>query len=582
MSIDHYVRSALSFSKLKAAVHQQTSIGDIRILDNQTMAEQVIDKRRRFVSNKVLDLHALSNHHAINVERNRQILPYDRYLSTIKNAASLRKAMAEVEQGTGMPKAPYRSGHGLEDKAMADLFARKTGLDLNKIWRAEERSAKAQRDLYSANDAATLALARDYDADYLTPDWMGYLRYVGAKEPKLFELLNYRLPVTPETRETGKHTYITGGSGSGKSELLKVLVHKLASKQHEAVIVLDPHGDLVRQIGKWDIFKDSDRLVYIDPFLIDNHVPTMNPLDVPASATMQEREVIGQQLVNVFEQLLKGSAGTDLTVNMRSLLMPCILTLIDKPNSTLIDLQRFMDDLRNSDLVALGKQSNRGAIARFFHYDFVTDATLNRSKAAIGRKLQSIFNSFAFDETINGATSFNLEQAINERKVILFNLAKGRLGDEASEALGRFVLASVQGLAFRRENQPEDARVPLSVFVDECQNYISPATVSLLEETRKYGVNLTLAQQVAGRGMTPEIRTVVLNNTNIKLAGRTPEDDRMAKLMGKDLADIQGLETGVFLGKVGNGLRSSSMWIIALSATLRPWVRPIGTTPYPA
>lgn len=54
--------------------------------------------------------------------------------------------------------------------------------------------------------------------------------------------------------------------------------------------------------------------------------------------------------------------------------------------------------------------------------------------------------------------------------------------------------------------------------------------------------------------MSSEIRGVVLNNTNIKFAGRTPEDDRMAKLMGKDLADIQGLQTGVFLGKVGNGM----------------------------
>lgn len=378
MSIDTYVRFALDFANLKAAVHNQTSLGDIRILDNQPMAEKVIERRRRFVTGKVDDLYALSDSTAIKVEQTRQVLPYERYISTVKNASTIRKSIAKAEQGTGMPSVPRRTGHALEDKAMANLFARKTGIDINKVWRAEERAGEARRDLYTAHDAATLALARNYDADYLTPDWMGYLRYVNSKEGRLFELLNYRLPVTPQTNELGKHTYITGGSGSGKSELLKVLVHKLASKQHGAVIVLDPHGDLVRQIGRWDIFKGNDRLVYIDPFLVDNHVPTMNPLDVPATATMQEREVIAQQLVNVFEQLLKGSSGTDLTVNMRSLLMPCILTLIDKSGSTLIDLQRFMDDLRNSDLVALGKQSNRGAVSRFFQFDFVTDATRHR------------------------------------------------------------------------------------------------------------------------------------------------------------------------------------------------------------
>ena len=77
--------------------------------------------------------------------------------------------------------------------------------------------------------------------------------------------------------------------------------------------------------------------------------------------------------------------------------------------------------------------------------------------------------------------------------------------------------------------------------------------MQILEEARKYGVCLTLAQQVVGRGMSSEMQTVVLNNTNVKVAGRTPEDDKMAKILGKTQADVQNLNTGQFWMKIGNG-----------------------------
>lgn len=379
---------------------------------------------------------------------------------------------------------------------------------------------------------------------------MAFLR---QQDPKFLDIFSGYVPVMPEPKEAKRHAYITGGSGSGKSELLKVLINSAISRKGEAVVVIDPHGDLVSQVAKWDMFINNDRLLYIDPYLFDEFVPPFNPLDIPASVPMQEREVIAQQLVNAFEELLKGSSGAGLTVNMRTVLTPCILTLLDRPNSTLSDLQRFMNDAHNQDLVNLGRQSKRGAISRFFEQDYVNDSSLQISKTSISRKLQSLFNTYAFDEVVNSKKSMDFEAALNSGKVILLNLSKGRLGSEASEAFGRLVVATIQGVALRRANIPENERVPLNLFIDECQNYISNSTIEILEEARKYAVNMTLAQQVVGRGMSTEVRTVVLNNTNIKMAGRTPEDDKMAKLLGKDQTDVQQLATGSFWTRVGNG-----------------------------
>lgn len=101
----------------------------------------------------------------------------------------------------------------------------------------------------------------------------------------------------------------------------------------------------------------------------------------------------------------------------------------------------------------------------------------NASTSACAEDCLRRFDTFAFDELVNSPKSLDLEKAINE----------GRLGDEASEAFGRLLVAAIQGLALRCAEQD---RVPINLFIDECQNYIAPATMQILEEARKYGVSL--------------------------------------------------------------------------------------------
>ncbi|MCG3267135.1 type IV secretory system conjugative DNA transfer family protein [Yoonia sp. I 8.24] len=485
------------------------------------------------------------------LERQIQLLSYDQYISAITAAPRLTAKLFDTEQD--MPSELGRLGNPVEDKIAARIIEKKSGYNPSADWKKADKIKEAQHKLQMQYDPMTLDLVRAYNPNLHTKDRAGYLEYLNMRDPKLIHALLHDLSVTPMIDELRRHTYITGGSGSGKTELLKQLIHAAFQREGEATVVIDPHGDLALQVARWQMFEMDDRLVYIDPYLSDDHIPPFNPLIVPQGTTMQQKEVIAQQLVNAFEQLLKGSGGDSLTVNMRTVLMPCLLTLIDRPGSTLADLQRFMNDNLNAELIELGKKSKRRAIRDFFAYDFVGDPSLRPSKSAISRKLQSLFNTLAFDEMVNSQVTLDLEGAINEGKIILFNLSKGRLGDEASEAFGRLVVASIQGLALRRADTPEAERVPINLYIDECQNYIAPATMQILEEARKYGVSLTLAQQVVGRGMSSEMQAVVLNNTNIKVAGRTPEDDKMAKILGKTQADVQNLHTGQFWMKIGNG-----------------------------
>lgn len=550
-----YQQMGLNGSRLQ--VDEINYIGKVAIVLNDNYLDNCVIKRMKVHEKATEALYQISNEEGLQHEQKHSIVTYLQYHKIVSNVHSIRQKLADAEQT--VPNRGYgrRGANAAEDKIMASIIERKTGHNPYSEWIASDREIdainKARRKLYSEHDAPSLQIVREYDPTKDTPDREGYRRYLMRKDSQFFIAIADLIKAVPDSKEMKRHTYITGGSGSGKSELLKVLIRHTMTKETEATIVIDPHGDMVEQISRWRDFKDNDRLLYIDPFLSHDHIPPFNPLAIAKDTSPHVREVIAQQLLSAFEQILKGTGGDSLTVNMRAALMPCILTLIDRPNSTLADLQRFMNDARNEDLVAFGRQSPRRTIKDFFSHEFVQDGTLQLSKSAISRKLQSLFNAYAFDEIINSKTSIDLNQAINEKKIILFNLAKGRLGNDASEAFGRLVVASIQGIALRRADTPEAQRVPLNLYIDECQNYISPATIEILEEARKYGVNMTLAQQLVGRGMSTEMQSVVMNNTNIKVAGRTLEDSKMAKVFGIEQNEMQQLETGSFWMKVGNG-----------------------------
>jgi len=542
----------MGLDKLNIEFGGADSIGTTRFQDSEDLVDLILNDRIQVTSEAIQNVYEkYGDQRGLDAEQRHQLISFADYLSIIGSMDTIRGKVGEAEQ-----KLPYqgrRFGNPAEDKYAAKVIEKMSGYNPTADWKKADKINELRRKLYTQYDAITLHLARNYAPHIHTPNRRGYLNFIADQDPKITEVLNEPIPLRPVLSHLRRHAYITGGSGSGKTELLKQLIHGAFHRYGEAIIVIDPHGDMAEQIAKWEMFEQDERLIYIDPYMSEDHIPPFNPLQVPEGTTMQQKEVIAQQLVNAFEQLLKGSGGDSLTVNMRTLLMPCILTLIDRPGSTLADLQRFMNDRVNDDLVELGTTSKRRAIRDFFTYHFKDDTSLRPSKSAVSKKLQSLFNTFAFDEMVNSPETLDLENAINEGRIILFNLSKGRLGDEASEAFGRLVVATVQGLALRRADIPEGERVPINLFIDECQNYLSPATIAILEEARKYGVCLTMAQQVVGRGMSSEMQTVVLNNTNVKVAGLTQEDDKMAKILGKTQEDVQSLNTGQFWMKIGNG-----------------------------
>ena len=321
-----------------------------------------------------------------------------------------------------------------------------------------------------------------------------------------------------------RHVSITGKSGSGKSEILKLMFYRLQkksqAKKSKTLICIDPHGDLVKELKSFRLNKEyRKRLVYVDPFLAKGYTSTINPLQL-SDTSDQNIGIMSEQLVKVFDELLQNSAISD---NMRAVLEPCISVLMRKGNSSLAELQRFMDDSNNDDLVELGKQSPIITHKDFFRSERgFGNSFYGRTKSSIFTKLQTLLNSPVFYNLVCGESTIDLEKEINSGKVILFNLAKGTRGSHTAEAFGRFLVGMISGFAQKRESLPKHLRVPTILAIDEWQNYATDSTREILEENRKYGLHFILANQHI-RQVKESWQNAIRSNTDVKIVGRNDD-----------------------------------------------------------
>jgi hypothetical protein len=229
---------------------------------------------------------------------------------------------------------------------------------------------------------------------------------------------------------------------------------------------------------------------------------TINPFQisgVPATDTshraLRVKKVVAQQLLEAFQEVLATGEGAELTKNMQSVLMQCILVLLDYFDATIRDLQRFMNDDRNADLVESGRSRDHYPDVRdFFKFSFHKD-NLRMTKAAIHTKLQDLFSTGNFSDLTCRESTVDLERALEERRIIVFNLPKGSLGEREGSAFGRLIVAMLQGIAMRREAQGN--RVPTRVIIDEVHNYTTKSLETIITEAAKFQLFATMAQTEA-------------------------------------------------------------------------------------
>ncbi len=402
------------------------------------------------------------------------------------------------------------------------------------------------------NEKRLQTLCIRYNPNRFSPTRAGYLAYLAEVAPAIFAFSQRRLHVLLPEVDRQAHTYITGKSGSGKSELLKVLIHSYARPDYKgSVVVIDPHGDFAEQVACFPEVANSGRLIYINPDLSPYCSPTINPFDIQ-DRSIRSVAIYTEQIIKVFERLFQLSGYGELTGNMVSVLQPCIATLLRKEGSTLRDLVLFMDETTNERLIHLGLHSPDEDIRAFFANKF--DAkSYESTRAALSSRLQILLNPPILKNFLIGANTVNLEEEVNNGKFIIFSLPEGG-GKMTMPTIGCFVIAMLQGMAMRRYQESKSSRVPVHLFVDECQYFLSDEVKTILTGARKFGLHLTLAQQQFGQDMNTSLANTVLGNTAVKIVGMNDENTlkKFEDRLSVPLEELQKIERHHFYVKTSS------------------------------
>lgn len=343
-----------------------------------------------------------------------------------------------------------------------------------------------------------------------------------------------------------RHMYIIGKTGSGKSEFIKNLVAQ-DIKAGRGVAVIDPHGDLADSIMEIIPKERVDDVVYFNPSDMDRPMG-LNMLEVPVSdeelETMSEeekrkvlsnmRDFAVQEMINIFYMLFPPEMiGPMFEHNMRNYMLTLMADA--KNPGTIVEIPRMIaDEAFQKQWVA----KVTDPVVRSFWEDEMAK-TSDYHKSEMMGYLVSKVGRFVENEmmrNIIGQThsAFDFRKIMDEKKILLVNLSKGKTGEVNASLLGLILVAKLQMAAFRRADTEESKRNDFYLYIDEFQNFITPSISTILSEARKYRLNLIMAHQYMGQlvkdGKT-EIRDAVLGNVGSMFVARVGPED--TEVLGK-------------------------------------------------
>jgi len=327
--------------------------------------------------------------------------------------------------------------------------------------------------------------------------YIGISRYRGVDR---------KIYISDEDRR--RHMYVIGKTGTGKSQLLEELVMQ-DIENGKGCAVIDPHGDLISGILTRIPPRRAEDVIYFDPS--DSERPMgFNMLE---SHSEQEQHFVATSIVGLmyklFDPMKTGIIGPRFEHAIRNAMLTVMQAI---PNGTFIEV---VQTLQRPDFVQELLPRVTDPIVRRYWTDQIAQ-TADFHKSEVLDYIVSKFGRFVTNRLIRNMigqsqSSFDFRKVMDEGKIILVNLAKGKLGEENSNFLGLILVPRILVAAMSRTNMPEEQRRDFYLYVDEFQNFATPDFAQILSEARKYRLNLIVANQFIGQ-MEEEVKNAVFGN----------------------------------------------------------------------
>ena len=284
-----------------------------------------------------------------------------------------------------------------------------------------------------------------------------------------------------------RHMYLIGKTGMGKSTVLEnMIIEDIWAGR--GVAVVDPHGDLAEKIIGYIPTNRINEVIYFNP--ADMEYPIA--FNVVEQVAPHLRHLVASGLIGVFKKLWADSWGPRLEYILRN----TILAILDYPDSTLLGVTRMLSDKVFRRKVIAKIQDP--VVKAFWVNEFAgyADKFASEAVSPIQNKVGQFLSSSLIRNIVGQVkSSIDMREIMDEGKILIMNLSKGRIGEDNSSLLGSMMITKIQLAAMSRVNIPENQRKDFYLYIDEFQNFTTDSFANILSEARKYRLDLIMANQ---------------------------------------------------------------------------------------
>jgi len=319
-----------------------------------------------------------------------------------------------------------------------------------------------------------------------------------------------------KTDDRRRHMYIIGKTGMGKSTILENMIVE-DIRAGRGVAVVDPHGELAEKVIK---FIPDDRLsdvIYFNPADTDHPIA----FNIVEQVDPHHRHLVASGLIGIFQKLWADSWGPRLEYILRN----AILAVLDYPGSTLLSVTRMLSDKPFRKKVI--EKIQDPVVKAFWLKEFAgyADKFASEAVAPIQNKVGQFLSSSLIRNIVGQSkSSIDLRQVMDEKKILILNLSKGRIGEDNAQLLGSMMVTKIQLAAMSRVEMNEADRNDFYLYVDEFQNFATDSFANILSEARKYRLNLIMGHQYIEQ-LSEKVKPAVFGNVGTLVVFRVGAAD---------------------------------------------------------